>query len=113
MIDVCMIDFDAKRVCTKDNNINLAYDFNDVVLMPGLQIFNQFIYLNDIVLLEDGECIYGVYEISKKKIVNNFEDILAIENLDCFVEVIGNIYENSDLLEERYNENILYMEENR
>ena len=44
MIDVCMIDFDAKRVCTKDNNINLAYDFDDVDLMHGFVLDDKFLF---------------------------------------------------------------------
>lgn len=95
MIDVCMIDFDVKRVCTKDNNINLAYDFDDVDLMLGFVLDDKILFFNDFVEIHFNECELDF------RLINDIVDLSVLIKSGFQFEVIGNLYETPDLLEEK------------
>ena len=66
--------------------------------MLGLKIYDEIIFVGDVVHIYGGEQMFGYYEFDKVKVIKKLEDLVMLFNLDCGIEVIGNIYENPELL---------------
>lgn len=89
--NVIYFDFEKQEYCNKC--------FDEVELMLGLKIYDEIIFVGDIVHIYGGEQMFGYYEFDRVKVIENLEDLVTLSNLVCGIEVIGNIYENSELLE--------------
>ena len=106
MMKVSSISLENKEIAVKDFGTYHFFRIKDIELMQyiGLKDKNdKEIYEGDIVILNDAEeenrCIvkykYGSYILVDGDLR---EDLSNVE--DRFLEVIGNIYENKNLLEE-------------
>lgn len=73
-------------------------DFEDIELMLGLKIYDEIIFIGDIVHIYGGEQMFGYYEVDKIKVIKDLEDLVTLSNLNYGIEIIGNIYENPELL---------------
>nr|UWI36351.1 MAG: YopX protein [Bacteriophage sp.] len=106
--DIVYIDFEEKQICVKTLFFERTncYDFNDIVLMHSTGFTDKDgkeIFEGDIVDSEGGFTT-GVVEfrsdlgmfVSTLIKYNNFEQLCNAHGL---VKVIGNIYENPELLE--------------
>lgn len=105
MIDVKAIDFDENgdvfSVNYPEGKTYSGYDRDNIELMLGLKIYDEIIFVGDVVHIYDGEQMFGYYEVDKIKVIKDLEDLVALSNLVCGIEVINNIYENPELLEEK------------
>lgn len=95
MVKVKAIDFIEEEIRADGG----WYSFEDIELMLGLKIYDEVIFVGDIVRIYGGEQIFGYYEFDKVKVIKELEDLVMLFNLDCGIEVINNIYENKELLE--------------
>ena len=89
--NVIYFDFEKQEYCNKG--------FDEVELMLGLKIYDEIIFVGDVVHIYGGEQMFGYYEIDKIKVIRHLEDLITLSNLVCGIEVIGNIYQNKELLE--------------
>ena len=107
MMKVSSISLENKEIAVKDFGTYHFFRIKDIELMQyiGLKDKNdKEIYEGDIVILNDAEeenrCIvkykYGSYILVDGDLR---EDLSNVES-DKFLEVVGNIYENKNLLEE-------------
>ena len=113
--DIMYINFEENQICVKTLFFERAsrYDFDDVVLMQstGLRDKNgKEIYEGDIVKVTDGDertnfpdggigTICGLDEIFMWYIDGQVHNGLFDISQEYYIEVIGNIYENPELLE--------------
>ena len=108
MMKVSSISLENKEIAVKDFGTYHFFRIKDIELMQyiGLKDKNdKEIYEGDIVILNDAEeenrCIvkykYGSYILVDGDLR---EDLSNVES-DKFLEVVGNIYENKNLLEEQ------------
>lgn len=101
--DVDYINFDDKSYgVTEEDGLCEEYTFNEVALMENTGIKDKngkYIYLGDIVKIV--ETFFEVkYKIFKGYAIENEDYTLSLEaNFDT-ATVIGNIYENKELLED-------------
>lgn len=74
--------------------------FKNIELMLGLKIYGEtIIFIGDIVRVYGGEYMFGRYEVDKIITIKDLEDLVMLLNTDYGIDVIGNIYENKELLE--------------
>ena len=108
--DIMYIDFEEKEICVKTLFFEKPsrYDFDDIVLMQSTRLRDKNgkeIFEGDIVDSEDG-ILSGIVEfrpdlgmfVSTLIKYNNFERLC---NVADSVYIIGNIYTNPELAEER------------
>lgn len=88
--NVIYFDFEKQEYCNKS--------FDEVELMLGLKIYDEIIFVGDVVHIYGGEQMFGHYEFDQIKIIKELEDLVMLSNLYCGIEAIGNIYENKELL---------------
>ena len=107
MIDVKAIDWDDKgNVISVNYPEGKSYsgygsDNIEFIQYTGLKDKNGVkIFEGDIIRIYGGEKMFGYYEFDQVKVIKELEDLVMLSNLDCEVEVIGNIYENTELLNE-------------
>ena len=101
MVEVREINFSSEQICFETEDEILYAFFDEVELMVGLKIYDEIIFVGDVIHIYDGEQMFGYYEVDKIKVIKNLEDLVTLSNLVCGIEVIGNIYENPDLSEEQ------------
>lgn len=122
--DIMSIDFEKKEICVQtiyfeqglpDSRDLDYYDFDDIVLMQstGMRDKNdREIFEGDIVKVTDGDertnfpdggigTICGLDEIFMWYIDGQVHNGLFDISQEYYIEVIGNIYENQELLEVR------------
>ena len=111
--EVLLIDFKAKIEQIKlRKTSNIWYDFEDVVLMQSTGLYDRHgveIFQGDVVkIVYDGEPFIGVvvYDLGETdfKATNNHEDYgnnFQYLTVGESIEVIGNVWENEDLLNDR------------
>ncbi len=99
MHKVCSIDFSSNEVEFHEDNYVGWHRFDKIELMLGLKIYDKIIFVGDVVNIYGGEQMFGYYEFDKVEVIKDLEDLVMLSNLDCGIEVIGNIYENPELLE--------------
>ena len=111
--EVLLIDFKAKIEQIKlRKTSNIWYDFEDVVLMQSTGLYDRHgveIFQGDVVkIVYDGEPFIGVvvYDLGEAdfKATNNREDYgnnFQYLTVGESIEVIGNVWENEDLLNDR------------
>lgn len=108
MVEVTEINFKEKFIkidkpyYSKINFCGIVIPFDQIELMFGLKIYDETttVFIGDIVRIYGGEQMFGYYEFDKVKVIKELEDLVMLSNLDCGIEVIGNIYENKELLNE-------------
>lgn len=113
MFEVSYIDFDTKLIGLNIDLEIIIFDFEDIILMQstGLKDKNgKEIFEGDILGFETDEGILNVnvFWDSKHALfmfeskIHNEEELLAelVENNTYPFEIVGNIYENPELLEE-------------
>ncbi|EGQ0299894.1 hypothetical protein G0U14_000052 [Staphylococcus pseudintermedius] len=100
MSDIHRISFDHKYVELKNDGFRM---FDEVVLMQSTGLTDKYedeVYIGD-VIWDDMHDEYGVVKLSEAKAIIDWgyieEDLF--ENIEL-LEVVGNIYENKDLLQE-------------
>ena len=89
--NIIYFDYEKQEYCDKG--------FDEVELMLGLKIYDEIIFVGDIVHIYGGEQTFGYYEFDKVQVIKDLEDLIMLSNLDGGIEVIGNIYENKEFLE--------------
>lgn len=89
--NVIYFDFEKQEYCNKG--------FDEVELMLGLKIYDETIFIGDVVRVYGGEQMYGYYEVDKITTIENLEKLVTLFNMDYGIDVLGNIYENLELLE--------------
>ena len=105
MVEIEEINFTHKEVRFKDYKtpftkpIEINISFDDIELMLGLEIYDETIFIGDVVRVYGGECMFGYYEVDKIITIKNLETLVTLFNMDCYgIDVLGNIYENKELL---------------
>ncbi len=104
--EVISIDFPNKEIfITNKDNDEMIVDFDDVILMQytGLKDKSSVeIYEGDIVKYKNNHVMEVIFDTEENPsfMVEDDERLLFI-NKKCSYEVIGNIYENPELLEEK------------
>lgn len=102
--DTKFIDYKHKRVTFFDSETQWTYtrSFDEVEFMENTGYIDKngtFIYIRDIVEIT-GVYFEIKYRAFKGYVIENKEHTLSLEaNLDC-VSVVGNIYENKELLKQ-------------
>lgn len=91
--NVIYFDFEKQEYCNKG--------FDEVELMLGLKIYDEIIFVGDVVHIYGGEQMFGYYEFDQVKVIKELEDLVALSNLVCGIEVIGNVWEHEHLLGEQ------------
>lgn len=105
MVEVKEINFKEKFIkidepyYPKNNFCGVAIPFDQIELMLGLKIYDEIIFIGDIVRIYGGENMFGYYEVDKTIQINNLEDLVSLFNMDFGIDILGNIYENKELLE--------------
>lgn len=99
IVDVREMCFASEEISFETEDDILYAFFDEVELMLGLKIYDKIIFVGDVVHIYGGEQMFGYYEFDKVKVIKELEDLVTLSNLDCGIEVIGNIYENPELLE--------------
>lgn len=84
--NVIYFDFEKQEYCNKS--------FDEVELMLGLKIYDEIIFVGDVVHIYGGEQMFGYYEVDEIKVIKDLEDLVTLSNLYYEIKVIGNIYEN-------------------
>lgn len=114
MFPVTMIDFGQSYVMIEEiNGLWCERDFDEIELMQSTGLFDKNgkeVFENDVIRDSDGfegivqyDESYGMYGIAYLPTLSNGIDMTFEELKDNFrnkFEVIGNIYENPELLEE-------------
>lgn len=102
MVEVISINTNDKEIAYIDEErceLLVGKSFDEIELMLGLKIYDEIIFVGDVIHIYGGEQMFGYYEVDKIKVIKDLEDLVTLSNLVCGIEVIGNIYENPELLE--------------
>lgn len=106
MVEPYAINFEGKVIFYKepyvdDENMETikTASFDEIELMLGLKIYDETIFIGDIVRVYGGEYMFGYYEVDKIMHINNLEDLVSLFNMDFGIDILGNIYEDKELLE--------------
>lgn len=106
MVEVEEINFTHKEVRFKDYKtpfmkpIEVNVLFDEIELMLGLEIYDETIFIGDVVRVYGGEYMYGYYEVDKTIHINDLEDLVSLSNMNFGIDILGNIYENKELLKD-------------
>ena len=111
--DIVSLNFEKKQICVKTLFFGQLsyYDFDDIVLMQSTGLVDKNgkeIFERDILAVEADDEVVNVNVLWDKKHAlfifkskkYNEEELLAelVEDNACPIEIIGNIYENPELL---------------